>query len=118
MRRTMGEWSRIVASYQTSGQSARHFSKDEGISEQSLRNWTRKLGRPRSIQALRDKEFVEIVASPLSRPINGESVASVVATAVGDGFVIRLESGVCLEVRPEVDRALLGWLLTLLRHAS
>jgi transposase-like protein len=114
MRRTQGEWSRIVACYQTSGQSARHFSKDEGISEQSLRNWTRKLGRPRPIQAQRDTGFVEIVASPLPRPINGESVA----TAAGDGFVIRLESGVCLEMRPEIDRALLGWLLTLLRHAS
>ncbi|MGO8694013.1 MAG: IS66 family insertion sequence element accessory protein TnpA [Rectinemataceae bacterium] len=114
MRRTQGEWVRIVARYQTSGLSVRRFSADEGVSEQSLRNWTRKLVGPRSIEAQKDTEFVEIVASPLSRSINGESVA----TAAGDGFVIRLESCVCIEVRPEVDRTLLEWLLTLLRQSS
>ena len=73
MRRTQGEWVRIVASYQTSGLSVRRFSADEGVSEQSLRNWTRKLVGPRSIQAQKDTEFVEIVASPLSRSLMGKA---------------------------------------------
>jgi len=114
MRRTQGEWARIVARYRTSGQSVRSFSADQGVSEQSLRNWTRKLGRPRPIQARRDAGFVEIEESALSGSFDGKGVAA----AAGDGLVIRLESGVCIEVRPEIDRALLGWLLTLLRHAS
>jgi hypothetical protein len=114
MRRTQGEWARIVARYRTSGRSARRFSADEGISEQSLRSWTRKLDGPRSMQTRRDEGFVEIGGTARPGPLNGEDVA----TAAGDGFVIRLESGVGIEVRPKTDRALLGWVLTLLMDAS
>ncbi len=59
MRRTQGEWARIVASYRTSGLSVRRFSADKGVSEQSLRNWTRKLGSPRTPQARSGTGFVE-----------------------------------------------------------
>ena len=114
MRRTQDEWARIVERYGTSGKSLRRFSADEGVSEQSLRNWTRKLGRPRHKQSPRDTGFVEIGGSVLSGPSNGEGVT----TAAGCGFVIMLESGVCLEVRPGIDHALLEWLLAFLRRAS
>lgn len=114
MRRTQGEWTRIVARYRKSGQTARRFSAEEGVSEQSLRNWTRKLDGPRSNHAKRDTGFVEIGEIAHSEQLDGE----VVATIVEDGFVIRLESGVHLEVGPRTDRELIAWVLTFLRHAS
>jgi len=113
MRRTQEEWAQIVARYRKSGRTARHFSADEGISEQSLRNWTRKLDGSRSNPAKRDTGFVEIRATAHSGPLDKEVVA-----IVGDGLVISFESGVHIEVGPRTDRELLSWVLTFLRHAS
>jgi len=113
MRRTQGEWARIVARYRKSGWTARHFSADEGVSEQSLRNWTRKFDGPISNPAKSDTGFVEIGGTAHSGPLARE-----VVTIVGDGLVIRFESGVHLEVGPRTDRELLSWVLTFLRHAS
>jgi len=43
MRRTKDEWAEIVERYRTSDLTCRQFSGKNGISEQSLRNWFRKL---------------------------------------------------------------------------
>ena len=114
MRRTQGEWARIVARYRASELSVRRFTADEGVSEQSLRNWTLKLDGPRALQRRSGTGFVEIEESARQGLPNGERGA----IAAGDGLVIKLESGVCLEVRPRTDRELLAWVLTLLEHAS
>ena len=114
MRRTQADWARIVARYRKSGLSVRRFSTDEGISEQSLRNWTRKVVGPESIHERKDTGFVEIVRTGQPGPLDGNGLA----TAAGAGLVIWLESGACIEVRPETDRDLLGWVLTVLGRAS
>ena len=114
MRRTQGEWAGIVARHRTSGLSVRHFSADEGISEQSLRNWSRKLDGPRSLHTQRGTGFVEIGEAARPGLPEGEDLG----IAAGDGLVIRLGNDVVIEVGPMTDRELLGWVLTLLRHAS
>ena len=114
MRKTQGEWARIVARYRTSGLSARRFSADEGVDEQSLRNWTRKLDGQRAIQIRRTTGFVEIGGASRPNPLTDEGFSP----AGGDGLVIRLGNGVGLEVRPETDRELLAWVLALMRHES
>jgi len=72
MRRTQGEWAQIVTRYRTSGLSAQRFSADEGISEQSLRNWMRKLDGPGSLRTRRETGFVEIGGSARPGPLNDD----------------------------------------------
>jgi transposase-like protein len=114
MRRTQGEWAQIVARYRASGLSVRRFTADEGVSEQSLRNWTRKLDEPRALQRRNGSGFVEIGETVRQGLPTGEKGA----IAAGDGLVIRLENDVCLEVGPRTDRELLAWVLALLGHGS
>lgn len=113
MRRTQGEWAQIVARYRKSGLSLRRFSADEGISEQSLRNWSRKVDGPRSPHTRRGTGFVEIGGAAWPGLPEGEALA----IAAGIGLVIRLGNGMGIEVGPRTDRKLLGWVLALLGHA-
>lgn len=114
MRRTQGEWVRIVARYRASGKTARSFSASEGIGEQSLRNWARKLKGRRAPPTGRTEGFVEIAEVSHLSSHRGEGFGK----AAKSGLVIRLESGLRIEVQPDTDRDLLGWLLSLLRQAS
>lgn len=113
MRRTQGEWAGIVARYRTSGLSMRRFSADEGVSEQSLRNWTRKLDVPRSLHARRGTGFVEIGEAARAGLHEGEDQC----VAAGGGLVIRLGNGMGIEAGPQTDRELLAWVLTFLVQA-
>lgn len=115
MRRKQGEWVRIVARFQASGLSVRHFAAKEGVSEQSLRNWSRKLGEARDLESSRGAGFVEI-----GEPCQGlpEGKGTAIGTGEPDWLVIRLESGVSIEVGPQTDLALLEGVLALLGHAS
>lgn len=114
MRRTKDECERIVAQYRTSGLSCRQFSVKNGISEQSLRNWVRKLdGRNTTLHNRTSEGFVEIAAKPNKiKSLDGNGRNGT------DGLVIRLGDGLRIEVLPETDRDLLEWVLTLLRRAS
>jgi transposase-like protein len=110
MRRSKGEWERIVDRYRASGQSARGFSAEAGIGEQSLRNWARKLGKRDGQRRAKANGFVEIG--------KGAGPREESAFTVSRGFVIRFQGGLSIEVEPGTDRELLGWLLELLGVAS
>ncbi len=113
MRRTKDEWERIVARYRASDLSYRRFSAKEGISEQSLRNWIRKLEGLDPLDDSSSEGFVEIAAEPnKTRSLDGNEQRGT------EGPVIRLGNNLSIEVQPETDRALLAWVLSLLRRAS
>jgi hypothetical protein len=57
--------------------------------------------------------FVEIAAKPHQRRSRGGNCRKGT-----DGLVIKLSDGLRIEVRPETDRDLLAWVLTLVRRAS
>ena len=117
MRRTEGEWARVVARYRASGQSVRRFSSDEGVGEQSLRNWVRKLELAKAvIHRHRGSGFVEIARTTGLVP--AKRMGAGAEPAAGLGLVIRLGNGVSIEVRPGTDRELLAWVLVLLGTAS
>ena len=104
-----------MARYQTSGLSVRRFAAKEGVSEQSLRNWSRKLDEARDLESSLGAGFVEI-GEPSQELPEGKGTAS--GTVQPGGLVIRFETGVCIEVGPQADLALLESVLALLGHAS
>jgi hypothetical protein len=113
MRRTKAEWARIVAQYRTSELSCRQFSDKEGISEQSLRNWARKLDGQNIIPERTSEGFVEITGD-----LNQRKTLDGNGRTGTDGLVIRLGDGLRIEVQRETDRDLLAWVITLLRRAG
>jgi hypothetical protein len=114
MRRTKDEWAGIVARYRTSDLTYRQFSAKNVISEQSLRNWVRKIDGGNAANGNRtSNEFVEIGVKPDQRRALDGNVHKGT-----DGLSIRLRDGLRIEVQPETDRDLLVWVLTLLRRVS
>jgi transposase-like protein len=114
MRRTRDEWAEIVERYRKSDLSLSQFSVRNGISEQSLRNWVRKLDGGNAGHDNRTSEgFVEIAVKPnQANSLDGNGRRGT------DGLVIKLSDGLRIEVRPETDRDLLALVLMLLRRAS
>jgi len=99
MRRKKVEWIRIVEQFQKSGLTIKRFSAQKDIGEQSLRNWSRKLGRESSAAGDSNSGFVEI-------PIVDAPVGAVSAMC---GISIRFGTGITIEVSRDSDRGLLAW---------
>jgi hypothetical protein len=112
MRRTRDEWERIVARYRKSGLSCHRFSAEEGISEWSLRDWARRIEGQEPSRERATEGFIEVGEPTRPRSPDGSDRRGT------RGLVIRLGNGVGIEVRPDTDRDLLGWLVTLLGRAS
>ncbi len=113
MRRTEGEWARIVARKGGSGLSMRRFAANEGVSEQSLRSWAKKLDGVNPQSTRSGGGFVEIGEGSGQRQPEGTRGGMPAPC----GLVIRLASGVNIEAGPGTDRELLGWVLDQLGRA-
>ena len=108
-RRGAAEWSRLVESWRTSGESAARFAAEHGVGVSSLYWWDSKLaaapGPRRKVERSRKlasgpRQFAEVVVRP---PVTGESAMEVVTP-----------SGHRVRVRGVVDAAALRTVLEVL----
>ena len=111
MRRTRDEWAKIVERFEESGLKVGRFSQREGVTEQSLRIWTRRLGEGRTVaEETETGSFVEIRTPGRSN----RTVKSAFAEKHGQGLAIRFPMGAVIEVRPGTDRKTLEWVLAVM----
>jgi transposase-like protein len=59
-RRSRAEWQAIIKRFERSGMTAVAFSRSQGISLHTLRNWRRKLRRSISGSSVGSSEFIEV----------------------------------------------------------
>jgi hypothetical protein len=106
MRKTKAEWAKIVERYKRSGLSIRRFCEQNGIGEQSLRNWVSKLNLGPVTADDNYPGFIEIPSTASMGP----TVASPHL-----GLLIHFPDGISIEVPPTTDHDLLERVLVLLR---
>jgi transposase-like protein len=118
MRRTRDEWIKIIESYHASGLTVRRFCRRAGVSEQSLRNWIRRIDLGTAPASAKEQGFVEVGhADQVSRPV-AASTAGGSVPAYSSGLTLRLPSGVQIDVHFDTDRRALDWVVALLGNLS
>lgn len=118
MRRTRGEWVTIIEKYHASGLTVRRFCQRAGVSEQSLRNWIRRINSGTDPTSGSEQGFVEVYhADQASRPVATCAVGGAVP-ASSSGLTLRLPGGVEIEVHFDTDHRALDWVLALLGNLS
>ncbi len=113
MRRTRDEWSEIVGNYKSSGLSVRRFCREEGIVEQSLRNWITRTEK----RSDTDHGFVELQQPAMLGGRVTADEGGFPFSNMGDqrhGLAIHFPDGTSIEVHPDTDRSTLEWVLALI----
>jgi len=111
MRRTRDEWSEIVGNYQSSGISVRRFCREEGIVEQSLRNWITRIEKGSGSEPDTDHGFVEVQPAITSDRLDTAEPSRLDPSGRRHGLTIRFPDGTVIGVHPETDRPTLEWVL-------
>ena len=118
MRRTRGEWGKIIENYHASGLTVRHFCQRAGVAEQSLRNWIRKIDSGTDLTSVKEHGFIEVGhADKVSRP-GAPSTAGGFVPAFSSGLTLRLPRGIQIDVHFATDRRALDWVVALLGDLS
>jgi len=113
MRRTRDEWSEIVGNYQSSGISVRRFCREEGIVEQSLRNWITRTEK----RSDTDHGFVELHPPAMFGGRVTSTEAGLPSRDVSDqrhGLAIHFPDGTFIVVHADTERSTLEWVLALM----
>jgi len=71
-RRSAEEWSRHVAAWRRSGETAARYAERKGLSVGSLRWWSWRLGRDHGRDEAVELVAVEVVPDPAPRSVDGE----------------------------------------------
>lgn len=111
MRRTRAEWVKIIERYHASGLTVPRFCRRAGVSEQSLRNWVRRIDSGTDPASVKEQGFVEVGhADQVSQPM----ATCTAECADSSGLTLRLPSGVQIEVHFGTDRRALEWVVALI----
>ena len=118
MRRTRGEWVKIVERYQASGLTVQRFCQRAGVSEQSLRNWIRRINSGTDPTSGKKQGFVEVGHADQASRSMATCTAGDAVPASSSGLTLRLPGGVEIEVHFDTDHRALDWVLALLENLS
>lgn len=114
MRRTKEEWAEIVESYQASELTVRQFCQAENVSEQSLRNWNKRLVAGNESTPNVEHGFVEVRSIIDTGWQESCEEKSRDPSCQRTGLIIRFHDDTVIEVQPDTDRATLAWVLALM----
>jgi transposase-like protein len=105
---------KIVENYRASGMTIRCFSRQENISEQSLRNWIKR--NDVNVNELPEPKpgFVEVKSSTKNPRIPPGRNFDDAVPRQSKGLGIRFPGGAVIEVYPDTDHRVLQWVLDLM----
>lgn len=112
-------WRGLIAEQERSGQTAREFAEERGLSPWSLYGWRSRLGRGRR----RSKRQSGAGGPRRAGAGSGQAFVAVQVTSAelvgsgGEGFEVELEGGVRIHVRPGFDAEELSRLLVAVRSS-
>ena len=115
MRRTKEEWVDIVRSFSASGMNVHRYCLAEGLGEQSLRNWVKRINGT-SKQAIHYPAvgFVEILPGREHTVRPTAKAGPSLPTTDGCGLVVRFPGGISIDVQPGTDMTTLELVLGLM----
>jgi hypothetical protein len=116
MGRTKEERTEIVENYRASGLTVRRFCKDAGIGEQSLRNW---VARHNQVNGENPEQgFIEVPSIGTDLAVPEDQSGDPITSGLHNGLSIRFPDNVIIEVHPDTDPHLLGWVLSLMANRT